>query len=382
MGASKGVYVYFVLDKGDFLTCGFEENGDIIVYGNFATPLSVDDVGDLVARHVNPLIKTVEPFFVQSGYKHSDFGSMHDNHVEIVHMDYVSIATTDADVRALSIQPIHSCIGPAFVVENPDVGTSDGAHMWYRKVSNFDIMTSQEAFLIAQVKRNVNAADRIQNLMTAFSMTENEAHELVARVGVEREVDTGVGVSIAKIRANPGFLTVVSDATERGLRSSGRISVSISGIDNMRYVPMIDEYVGALLRLLLDRDATNAQFPTMVTACAAPVASVEADAATHIEDVLGAPDRGLMDQQDVIITDDEVVEVVEAEAVPISYADDNVDNPPPRLMNALDLLYEDDDESDYISEDDEEIRKMKKELVRSLLWKKEYLGLSVLEFLQ
>ena len=354
MGMGKGVSVYFVMDKGDFLTCVFEENGDIIVYGKFATPMSIEDVGDLVARHVNPLIKTVEPFFVQSGYRHSDFGSLYDKHVEIVHMDYMSIATTDTDVGALSIQPIHSCIAPVFVVENPDIGGTDGARMRFRKVSNFDNMTSQEAFVIAQLKRHdgFKGIAMIHHIMANYSITENEAHELVARVGAELTVDNGVGVHTTKIRTNPGFLVVVSDATEKGLRSVGRISVSVSGIDNMRYVPMIDEYVGALLRLLLDRDATNAQFPALEAVCTTPTdASTEAAVETHIDDVLGAPDRGLMEQQEVIIEDGEVVE---ADAVPIGYDnDDNVADTQQRtgMTNALDLLY--DNDSDYNTDEDE-----------------------------
>jgi hypothetical protein len=352
MGMSKGVSVYFVMDKGDFLTCVFEENGDIIVYGKFATPASIEDVGDLIARHVNPLIKTVEPFFIQSGYRHSDFGSLYDKHVEIVHMDYMSIATTDTDMSSLNIQPIHSCIAPVFVVEIPEIGATGGARMRYRKVSNFDNMTSREAFVIAQLKRHdgFKGAAMIQRIMANYGMTDDEAHELVARVGAEITVDNGIGVHTTKIRSNPGFLVVVSDATEKGLRSVGRISVSVSGIDNMRYVSMIDEYVGALLRLLLDRDATNAQFPTLEAVCATSTdASTDAAVETHIDDVLGAPDRGLMHQQEVIIEDGEVVE---ADAVPIGY--DNVADTQQQsgMTNALDLLY--DDESDYNTEEDEE----------------------------
>ena len=49
------------------MSCDFEENGDIIAYGKFANPMSIEDVGDLIARHVNPVIKEVEPFFAQSG---------------------------------------------------------------------------------------------------------------------------------------------------------------------------------------------------------------------------------------------------------------------------------------------------------------------------
>ena len=66
------------------------------------------------------------------------FGTLYDKHVEVVHMQYTCIASTDADVSALSVQSIHNCITPAFIVrESDDVGGTTGARMRYRKVSNF-----------------------------------------------------------------------------------------------------------------------------------------------------------------------------------------------------------------------------------------------------
>ena len=356
MGTSKGVSVYFAMDNGEFLTCVFEENGDIIVYGKFTSPIPIEELGDIISRQVNPLIKTVEPFFIQSGYKHSTFGSLYDKHVEVIHMDYMNIATIDVDVSSLSIQPIHNCIAPIFVVENPEIGGTEGAHMRYRKVSNFDNMTSQEAFVIAQLKRHdgFKGISMIQSIMVNYSMTEEQAQELVAQVGAELTVDNGIGVRTTKIRTNPGFMVVVSDATEKGLRSSGRISISISGIDNIRYLPIIDDYVGALLRILLDGDATKTQFPTLGAGCTTP-ADVIADAATetHIDDVFGAPDKSLMEQHGVIIEDGEVVE---AEAIPIGDVS-AVDTQEIKTMtNALGLLYDTDDEneSEYNSDEDEQ----------------------------
>jgi len=354
MGTTKGVSIYFALDKGVFLTCDFEENGDIIVYGKFTTSMPIDEVADLIALHVNPLIKTVEPFFTQSGYRHNVFGSLHDKHIEVVHMEYTCIATVDVDVGELSVQPIHGCISPMFVVESTEVGSTTGARMRYRKVSNFDKMTSKEAFVIDQLKRHdgFQGAALIQSIMTNYGMSDTDARELVARVGAELTMDNGTGVHTTKIRTNPGFMTVISDATTKGLRSSGRVSVSVSGIDNILYIAMIDDYVGALLRLLLDRAATDAQFPALAAVCAATADDDGAAPSARIDDVHGAPDRGMTEQQDLTIEDGEVVEA--ADAVEAVEADDVVPaSNALSLLYADSLMYADEDEEDYNSEDDE-----------------------------
>ena len=347
MGTTKGVSVYFVLSQGEYLTCDFEENGDIIVYGKFENPYSIEDVGDLIAKHVNPLIKTIEPFFIQSGYKHDNFGSLYDKHVEIIHMNYVNIVNVDIDVSKITLSSIHNCISPAFILETSELKSTTGAVMRYRKVSNFDRMSSQEAFVISQLKRHegFKGDSLLQSIMVNYNMSVNEASELVARVGSKLTVENGIGMRTTRIRANPGFLTIVSDVTEKGLRSSARISISISSIDNIRYIPMIDEYIGTMLRMLLDADATNKQFPTLASACAAPFdVSTESNVNAHIEDVIGVPDRGIMEQQDVIVEDGEAV-IVDSD---IEMTNQNVlDNVPDgsQPITALDLLYSDDEYS-------------------------------------
>lgn len=345
MGTTKSVSVYFVVDNGMFLTCDFEENGDIIVYGKFSKPITIEYLDELITKHVNPLITTVEPFFTQSGYIHSKFGSLYDKHVEVIHLNYTTIANIDTDISNLNLQDIHNCIAPAFVIENTDIGT-DGAHMRYRKVSNFNNMTSQEAFVIAQLKRNegIKGSTLIQLIMTNYDMSQNDAHELVARVGAELTVDNGIGVRSKKIRTNPGFLTVVSDATEKGLRSNSRLSVSVSGIDNILYIPMIDQYIGAMLRILLERDVVTKQFPALTDACATPTAN-EDKPEVHINDVHGAPDRELIAQQNLVINNDTVER--EDEINPINPED------VPQFTSAIGLVFDDDDSDEYNSSDDE-----------------------------
>ena len=112
-------------------------------------------------------------------------------------------------------------------------------------------------------------------------MNDSDTRDLIARVGAELTVDNGIGVRTTKIRTNPGFLTVVSDVTQKGLRSTNRIAVSIDGIDNILYIDMIDDYVGAMLRLLLARDAVAARFPEMTAICAMSSEQTDMDTATR-----------------------------------------------------------------------------------------------------
>ena len=374
MGTTKSVSVYFVLDNGMFLTCEFEENGDIIVYGKFSKPISIEDVDELIIKHVNPLITTVEPFFSQSGYMHSNFGSLYDKHVEVIHLDYISIANVDTDINNLNLQDIYNCITPAFIIENTEIGSEGGARMRYRKVSNFNNMTSQEAFVITQLKRNdgIKGSSLIQLIMSNYSMSNNDAHELVARVGAELTVDNGVGARTAKIRTNPGFLTVVSDATEKGLRSNNRLSISVSGVDNILYLPVIDQYIGTILRLLIERDMVATKFPALTETCSTPT-TIEDEPETHIDDVYGAPDKDLMNQQNLVINDDTVEK--EDDVNPINPED------VPRFKSAIDLVFDhnDSDSEDYYSSDEDKMGGSKSRNIIGMKLKKPSIFMTALE---
>jgi len=103
-----------------------------------------------------------------------------------------------------------------------------------------------------------------------------------------------------------------------------------------------------MLRMLIDREATIRQFPTLTAGCDA-VAETDIGDATHISDVHGAPDLGLMTQQNLVINNDTVER--EDEATPINPDEDD------HNTTAIDLIFRDDSESeDYNSDEDEPMR--------------------------
>ena len=72
--------------------------------------------------------------------------------------------------------------------------------MRYKKVSNFNKMTSKEAFVIEQIKRREGYQGEPQeNLMDAHDISEDEVREIIARVASQLTIDTG-GIGSKMIR--------------------------------------------------------------------------------------------------------------------------------------------------------------------------------------
>ena len=112
--------------------------------------------------------------------------------------------------------------------------------------------------------------------------------------------------------------------------------MSVDGIDNIGYLDMIDDYVGGFVRLLIDRAAVEAQFPEVGSV------ATDVDPETETEvDVLGKPDRGLLEQQELIIADGEVV------VAPVGYDSGAAEGEGEEARpNALTLLYGDDSDEE------------------------------------
>jgi hypothetical protein len=342
MGTSKSVSLFFNISKDTFLTSNFEENGDIVIYGKFSQGLLIEDLDKLICQYVNPVIKIIEPFFIQSGYNYNNYVSIYNTNVEVLHMQYVYNINTNNEIP--SFDKIKSCITPVFIIESTKIKSKTGARMRYRKVSNFNKMTSKEAFVIEQLKRHdgYQGSELKESIMLNYNMTENDTSELIARIGAELTMDTGIGIRTNRIRINPGFITLFSDTTVKGLRSTNKMKITISGIDNIMYIKMINVYINSILKLLFNNEEVVSIYPEITNIC-----SLKQQKELQIDDVIGAPDKNIMEQQNLIIEDDEVK--LETDLQPITY-DDNQDTPAP---NALSLLYgDDDDDEDYNSEDD------------------------------
>lgn len=356
MGKSKGVSAYFTVDKNTYVVCDFLENGDVVAYIRLQEPRGVTAITDIALQYINPLIAHISDYFVQSGYTFNQFETLYSENVEVVHMQYGFIVEVGSAAPEIDIISVQNCINPIFVVGSTDIHrvstTSSGAaslsrgiELRYRKVSNFNKMTSREAFVIEQIKRRdgFQGDALIENIMANYSVTDDAARELVAKIATELTIDAGgIGTKTARVRTNPGFVTNIVDVTKQGLRSKSRIRIDVRGIDSVHYISSLQTYIDGLLRLLFDREAVAIAHPLVNEVCA-----LIQTGDVRTKDVVAMNENTLMCNQHLTFDGDDVV--VE-DAAPITF--DNVGPPGSGnapVVSALSLLYGDgdDDFSDY-----------------------------------
>ena len=352
IGKSKCVAAYIqVQDMTEVeFVCEFQENGDMVINITSPRPITLSETTNLVMRYANPFMKQIADFLAESGYKVSLFSGLYENNIDILHIKYAYDVHLNNYDSEFDIKNAQRCLTPAFIINSFNVLGRNGASMRYRKVSNFNKMTSKEAFVVEQIKRRegYHGDMLVENLMDAHDIGEDEAREIIARVATQLTIDTGgIGAKTMRIRSNPGFAMKIADVTKKSLKTKRKVRIEISGIDNIFYIQCLDTYVDSLVALSVSYNEMSSIIPDLDKVC-----SLSQNEDVRKDDILSATDKHIMDTQELVI-DDNAVRVVD-NVQPIEYQGEGEK----KTLNALDLIYGNDanadDYADYDDYDEDE----------------------------
>jgi hypothetical protein len=220
------------------VVCEFDEHGFITISADFLAALQTDGIDSLFKRLVNPIIQQVKSFFEMSGYKFRLFTSLKE--VEIVYMTY------EANIeikRQFRLDELKGCLSSVFINESGDY--RDGIHLRYKRVSNFNKVTSQQAYVSEQIDMKMSADEIVNGLLENYpdDLSREAATELVR--GVINDIQLAKGVKRSSIgKSNPGFKTTIQLNPVLG-----SITVFVEHINNIGYLSVLPVYIDAMVRM-------------------------------------------------------------------------------------------------------------------------------------
>ena len=335
IGKTKSVTVYInSVSDASLLTCEFEENGNITISGEFDKIVSIADIDAIIKANVNPIIQEVKNYLEQSGYTIQLYESMYNDNVTVKRLNYQSnIEIT----KPIKINDFIGCITSAFVIETKDIKAKTGINMRFKRVSNFNKFTSQEAFVIEQAnqKDGLKGDEIVLALIENYRMAEGDARNLVAKLASELQVERGVKRRDIEIKSNPGFKTTIK------LNSiTSTITINVENINDIFYLETIPIYLDSFIRLTQDKASTLVPTKRINSLC-----STEEKVELVIEDIIAPVEEAFPDQEIPLVESDDMDFEDFSE-----YVKGVEELKEPKVKSALDLIYGDDD--DY--EDDEE----------------------------
>ena len=144
----------------------------------------------------------------------------------------------------IDLDKILGCVSSVFVIETKDL--KNNINMRFKRVSNFNKMNSQEAFIIEQVKQRdgLKGDELVQSLVSNYGITSEEAFAVFAKIANEAQIEHGAKRRGIEIKVNPGFKTIISLN-----QISSLITVSVENIDSLNYLYLLPIYIDTLIRL-------------------------------------------------------------------------------------------------------------------------------------
>jgi hypothetical protein len=220
--------------------CSITEQGDINVSISFSEAIDQTTLDTMLFEKLNPKLEVFQQYLAQHGYTISIYNGLYHNTTDIKDTTY---ETKLYIKKPVNIDEIQGCVSNIFVIESNN--QKDGMMGRYKRVSNFNQMTSMEAFIIEKQKSGLDYRNIVEQLVENYStITQDEAIDLVGKIASELQVERGVRKNVIDLKSNPGFRTQFTfDAI------NSEYTITMSNIDDIQYLPIISVYLDSLVQL-------------------------------------------------------------------------------------------------------------------------------------
>ena len=332
LGMSKRVSCYMEVLRNDNkipIIVEFDNLSNVYVKIDFKETKSIPDIESLIKEAVNPIIETIRDYVVSSGYSMKSFDNLYDKNVEIINIKYFSYISIEKNIN---LNNLLGCVSSIFNVLVGEL--KNGIVMRYKRVSNFNEMDSQEAFIVELLNRANEDEDIVKMLMDNFQMKETDAQLKIADLlNSLQMVQTLNKNRKLKIKNNPGFLTKI---TQDPFKQN--IMVEMENINDIFYMSVIPIYIDSLIRITQSPETSSVDLSTIDGLCK----TKKVDDEGQIEEIIAHAEKGLVEN---------IPTAIVAENLTFGeYASNAKD----KTINVLDFLYDDDDDDDDDDEDDDE----------------------------
>lgn len=285
---SNTVTIYSIVEhdeKEHNIICEFKENGNIVIYSDIYSNLTVPinsstQIDELFKLAVNPLLDQIAPIFEQSGFEMHEFVSLTQHNINIIDMTYQSQYKVK---KKINISKIMGCASSIFVDE---ITTDDLIELRCKRVSNFSQSDSIEIFIVQKILKNFNYAQIVQELMENFNFSEEKGrqklNDILENFNITQEM-LGKKYMRKITNYNPGFKVIINVS-----KQTSRILITINDINDINYLETLPIYINTLVRLIQDPSSTTYTTSKNISAqcktIAQQAASVQSDIQKRIFD--------------------------------------------------------------------------------------------------
>ena len=167
ISTNKSVGVCIFYERYE-IVCEINDKGDTTIICDFQKPLKIPELNDIMNKAVNPLLSVIHDYLSQSGYKFMLFDKIDSPNIEIIKLTY----TTTLNMKEkINVKKYRNCLSNIFNIKD----SKDTIDMQFKRVSNFNEMTSIDAMIVELINEGKQGDDIINELVSNFNMKKDVA---------------------------------------------------------------------------------------------------------------------------------------------------------------------------------------------------------------
>ena len=354
IGKTKSVTIYietiFGIKKQKInLTCELQENGFITIESEMDSEaeelFTVANIEELIIKNVNPILDELNNYFEQSGLKLDLFENLKQENMEVNNMTY---ETNIEITKKINLDSIMGCLSSVF--NNESSLFKKNIHLRFKRVSNFNKVSSQEAFILEKRNEGYKAEEIVEALLENFKgdLTRKESEELIKKVANEIQVEkNGFKKTDIKIKNNPGFKTILSLDSKNSI-----VKITVENINDIYYLETIPIYLDTFIRLTQNKKSTSYPLKDIDLLCSSSkIKEMEEILPKLIPDIISVTESEIS-KKEIPMLDEEDESIHYNKESDENENDNDIESE--RNKNALSLFFGDDDEEEEEEEEEEE----------------------------
>lgn len=239
--------------------CEFYPDGTVYVKLFVKYSFTTSEMEEIVKATVNPVLRVIKEHVEQSGFHMNLFTKLYHSQIEIINIEYFAqLAIT----RNIEIKQMIRCISSAF--NEIEGSLKKGIVLRYKRVSNYNDMSSQDAYMIEMMNKRQSDRDIVEGLKDNYMMSETDARAKLSALLNSlqtQQISRFRGGSI-RIKNNPGFLTKITKGAFNNI-----ITIEVSNINNILFLPALHIYLDSIIRVYQDPSTTAIPYDKISQLC-------------------------------------------------------------------------------------------------------------------
>jgi hypothetical protein len=239
--------------------CEFYPNGSIYVKLFVKYSFTTREIEQIIMATVNPVLRVIKEHVEQGGFQMKLFTKLHHPQIELINLEYFAQLPI---ARNIEIKQMIKCISSAF--NEIEGSLKKGIVLRYKRVSNYNDMSSQDAYIIEMMNKRQGDRDIIDGLRDNYMMSDQDARVKLSALlsSLQTQQFSRFRGGNIRIKNNPGFLTKITKGSFNNI-----ITIEITNINNMLFLTPIHIYLDSILRVYQNPSSTDIPYEKIAELC-------------------------------------------------------------------------------------------------------------------